>query len=187
MSCHRVSRELLERLRFGELDRRSAPHIDHLAGCARCQDEVGIDRALLRQLRRALAERVEDSEPSPMAFAAVRERALREESRGRWFSRTWRWVKLAPAGAAMAVMLITFVVGDDGDRPAAFVPRNSTWPGLLERADNDTIPVRDPWGDAWYLKYVNPSPPATGPIAFADPAPPPVHSPTVGEVTRWLQ
>jgi len=80
MSCHRVSRELLERIRFGELDRRSAPHIDHLAGCARCQEEVGIDRALIRQLRRALAERVEDSEPSPMAFAAVRERALREEA-----------------------------------------------------------------------------------------------------------
>jgi len=33
----------------------------HLGGCARCQEEVGIDRALIRQLRRALAERVEDT------------------------------------------------------------------------------------------------------------------------------
>lgn len=184
MSCHRVSRELLERLRFGELDRRAAPHIDHLAGCARCQDEVGMDRALVRQLRRALAERVEGSEPSPMAFAAVRERALREEERRSWFSRTWHWVRLVPAGAAMAVMLVTFVAGDDGDRPAAFVPRNSTWPGLLERAENDAR--HDPWADAWYLKYVSPSPPASGAIAFADPAPPP-RTTTVAEVTRWLQ
>ena len=41
MSCHRVSRELLERLRFGELDRRAAPHIDHLAGCARFFGDEG--------------------------------------------------------------------------------------------------------------------------------------------------
>lgn len=187
MSCHRVSRELLERMRFGELDHRSAPHIDHLADCARCQEEVGMDRALVRQLRRALVERVEEREPSPTAFAVVRERALREEDHATWLTRTWRWVRLAPAGAAMAVMLVTFVLGDDAGRPTAFEPRTSVWPGMLELAENNVHLLRDPWGDAWYLKYVMPSPPATGAIAYADLAPPPIRVAAALEPTRWLQ
>lgn len=174
MSCRRVSRELLERFRFGELDRRSAPHLDHLAACTRCQDEVGFDRALVRQLRRALAERLEGYEPSPMAFAVVRERALREAERQSWFGRGWRWVRLAPAGAAMALMLLTVVIGDDGERPSAFAPRSTVWPGLLERIDNEATLPADPWAGAWYLKYLSPSPPATGVIAYQDLAPPPV-------------
>ena len=185
MSCRRVSRELIERFRFGELDRRSAPHLDHLVGCGRCQEEIGFDRALVRQLRRALAERIAASEPSPLAFAAVRERALREEQRHAWSVRAWRWARVAPAGAAMAVMLFAVATGGDGSGSTAWEPRSTAWPGVLERADNDPG-NGDPWNGAWYLKYLVPSPPATGPSAYADPAPPPpARSAQTG--IGWLQ
>ncbi|MGH2455899.1 MAG: hypothetical protein ACRDHD_06540, partial [Candidatus Limnocylindria bacterium] len=77
MTCRRVSRELLERFRFGEeLDIRSAPHLDHLQICPTCREEVGIDRALVGQLRRALQARVEGYAPSAASWELVRERAL---------------------------------------------------------------------------------------------------------------
>jgi hypothetical protein len=75
MSCRRICRELVELVRFGELDRRSAPHLDHLAACRACRDEVGFDRALVQQLRVALAERVDAAAPSPQAWFMILERA----------------------------------------------------------------------------------------------------------------
>ena len=77
MSCRRICRELLWLARFGEFGPSSAPHLDHLAGCSACRDEVGFDRALVQQLRLALAERIASDEPSPSAWDVILERAPR--------------------------------------------------------------------------------------------------------------
>ena len=79
MRCRRICRELLWLSRFGELGPSSAPHLDHLAGCRGCRDEVGFDRALVQQLRVALAERVEGENPSPNAWDVIRQRAQAPE------------------------------------------------------------------------------------------------------------
>jgi anti-sigma factor RsiW len=91
MSCRTVCRELLELFRFGELDRRSAPHLEHLAACRSCRDEVGFDRELVDRLRVALAQRIEHEGPSGAAFAAILARAQSSEPLG------WRrWLHLNP-------------------------------------------------------------------------------------------
>lgn len=164
MSCRRVRRELLERLRFGELDGRSAPHLDHLRDCVACRDDVGIDRAVVRNLRRALAQRVADAAPSPTAFEAIRRRAL-EPPAPTWGDRLWRWARVVPAGAAIALLGFALV----GNVPSAGVaqgtaPRSVTWPGFQERAPFDPAPRRAFWTEGYLL----PSAPATGLIAYVD-------------------
>jgi hypothetical protein len=79
MRCKRICRELLWLARFGEFGPSSAPHLDHLAQCGHCRDEVGFDRALVQQLRVALAERVAEAAPSPGAWGAILERAQAPE------------------------------------------------------------------------------------------------------------
>ena len=79
MSCRRICRELLWLARFGEFGPSSAPHLDHLAGCRHCRDEVGFDRELVRQLQLALAERIEQAAPSPAAWGVILERAQAPE------------------------------------------------------------------------------------------------------------
>ena len=79
MSCRRICRELLWLARFGEFGPSSAPHLDHLAECRGCRDEVGFDRALVQQLRLALAERIEHAAPSPAAWGVILERAQEPE------------------------------------------------------------------------------------------------------------
>jgi hypothetical protein len=79
MSCRRVCRELLWLARFGELGPDSQPHLDHLAGCRGCRDEVGFDREMVRQLRVALAARVEGLQPSPSAWEGILRRAQASE------------------------------------------------------------------------------------------------------------
>ncbi len=79
MRCRRICRELLWLARFGEFGPSSAPHLDHLAYCGNCRDEVGFDRALVQQLRTALAERAEVAAPSPGAWSAILERAQAPE------------------------------------------------------------------------------------------------------------
>lgn len=111
MSCRRVSRELLERFRFGEeLDARSGPHLDHLEGCLACRQEVGLDRALVTQLRRALQARVDGYAPSPSAWQLVRQRALTEPapSLGRlsWLARLPAGLRAGGAVAAVALVLM---------------------------------------------------------------------------------
>ena len=58
VDCQRAARELIEFFRFGELDARSAPHLDHLEICLACREQVGMDRELVLRLQRALAARV---------------------------------------------------------------------------------------------------------------------------------
>jgi hypothetical protein len=79
MRCKRICRELLWLARFGEFGPSSAPHLDHLAGCGHCRDEVGFDRALVQQLRAALAQRIEQAAPSAGAWGVILERAQAPE------------------------------------------------------------------------------------------------------------
>ena len=80
MRCKRICRELLWLARFGEFGPSSVPHLDHLAGCRNCRDEVGFDRALVQQLRVALAERIANEEPSPRAWDVILARAQAPET-----------------------------------------------------------------------------------------------------------
>jgi hypothetical protein len=109
MSCRRIRRELLWLVRFGDFDAGSAPHLEHLAGCQGCRDEVGLDRALVRQLRTALAERIGDASPSPSAWEGVMARMAQPESTFRrpWSSRLAAFLRAgsAMAGASLALML----------------------------------------------------------------------------------
>lgn len=75
MRCRRICRELLWLARFGEFGPSSAPHLDHLSHCGNCRDEVGFDRALVQQLRTALAERIAQEEPSASVWDAILVRA----------------------------------------------------------------------------------------------------------------
>jgi hypothetical protein len=173
MSCRKVSRELLERFRFGEeLDARSAPHLAHLAGCPTCREELGLDRALVRELQRALRTRVVGHEPSPRAFNAVRIRALAtEEESINWGARLYRVLRLAPAGAAMAIMLVAVVNATSGEPRGALPERPFTWPGVMERVDNGPLTPKE---EAWWRQH-QPAPaitrPASGVIASIDPSP----------------
>jgi hypothetical protein len=112
MKCAKAQRELLWLARFGELGPSSQPHLDHLAGCRGCRDEVGFDRLMVQQLRIALAERVENARPSPHAWEAILERAQLPEPR----RAGWLWhrsagvvgrlrMATAMAGTGLAVIL----------------------------------------------------------------------------------
>jgi hypothetical protein len=101
VSCRRIRRELLWLVRFGDFDAASAPHLEHLAGCQGCRDEVGLDRALVRQLRTALAARIGDASPSPSAWEGVLARMSQPEPS---ILRPWsaRLAAFLRAGSAMA-------------------------------------------------------------------------------------
>ncbi|MBA4168925.1 MAG: anti-sigma factor [Chloroflexi bacterium] len=88
MTCRRICRELLWLARFGEFGPSSQPHLDHLAGCASCRDEVGYDRAMVQQLRVALAERIEGMTPSPDVWQRILHRAQAAEPAP---ARMWSW------------------------------------------------------------------------------------------------
>jgi hypothetical protein len=109
MKCRRICRELLWLARFGEFGPSSAPHLDHLSRCSGCRDEVGFDRALVQQLRLALAERIANDEPSPSAWDAILARAQAPESTGlAAFVRghaVWLAVRLRTATAVSAIAL----------------------------------------------------------------------------------
>jgi len=147
MSCRRVSRELLERFRFGEeLDARSEPHLAHLQSCGPCREEVGLDRALVAQLRRALRERVADASPSETSWSAVRARAISAAPARPFPAPLVRRLRLVPAAAAVSLMIFAVAVGRDADLPAAI--RVETRPAY------QAIPVAEPpWEMPWYLRY----------------------------------
>jgi hypothetical protein len=109
MSCRRIRRELLWLVRFGDFDAGSAPHLEHLAGCQGCRDEVGLDRALVRQLRTALAERIGDASPSPRAWEGVMARMSQPEPSMQrpWSARLAAFLRAgsAMAGASLALVL----------------------------------------------------------------------------------
>ncbi len=110
MSCARVCRELLELSRFGVLDVRSAPHIEHLVDCRACRDEIGLDRALVQQLRVALQARIEGATPSPAAWDRILRRTQSPEAGlAAWFRRR-SGVVLARLRTATAVSATALAV-----------------------------------------------------------------------------
>jgi hypothetical protein len=112
MSCRRVCRELLSFVRFGELGPRSQPHLDHLAGCSSCRDEVGYDREMVQRLRLALAARIEGMDPSPQVWEQILRRAQAPDPEPAvgWLTRLGiaaarRRTTTAMAGTALALVL----------------------------------------------------------------------------------
>lgn len=111
MSCRRVCRELLSFVRFGELGPRSQPHLDHLAGCASCRDEIGYDREMVQRLRMALAARIEGMDPSPQVWEHILRRAQAPDPEPEgWLGRLGaaavrRRTTTAMAGTALALVL----------------------------------------------------------------------------------
>lgn len=104
MRCRRIRRELLWLARFGEFGPSSQPHLDHLAGCRACRDEVGYDREMVGRLRAALAARIEGMSPSASAWKGILERAQAPEpSRiSVWWSRSSSIVARLRTATAMA-------------------------------------------------------------------------------------
>ena len=113
MSCSRARRELLEQFALGEeLGSRSAPHLAHLETCADCRREVGIDRALVKSLRRALADRVEGYAPSEASWGMVRLRTVDRPERP-WTLRVAHWGGMVSAAAAAGIMLFAVATAPD--------------------------------------------------------------------------
>ena len=105
MSCSRARRELLEQFALGEeLGPRSGPHLAHLESCADCRREMGIDRQLVKSLRRALEERVEGYAPSGASWAAVRSRTVDRPALP-WTARVLHWGGMVSAAAAAGIMI----------------------------------------------------------------------------------
>jgi hypothetical protein len=104
MSCRRICRELLWLSRFGELGPSSQPHLDHLVGCRSCRDEVGFDREMVRQLRVALAERIEGMQPSSSSWETILRRAQAPEPTrfAAWWQRSMGLVGRLRTATAMA-------------------------------------------------------------------------------------
>ena len=77
--------------------------------CQDCRDEVGLDRALVRQLRTALAARIGDATPSPRAWEGVLARMRQPEPS---VTRPWtsRLAAFLRAGSAMAGASLALVV-----------------------------------------------------------------------------
>jgi hypothetical protein len=170
MRCARISREVIEFFRFGDLDARSAPHLEHLAVCAACRDEVGLDRELVIQLQRALTARVEGHAASPGAWLEIRRRALESERTG-LFGRLLPGFRLAPLGAIVIVLIALLASSNLGPfRVAPSLPTTEpTWRNFQADASNDGA---DPFGGQWWLAYQSasaPSAPATGVLPTVDP------------------
>jgi anti-sigma factor RsiW len=130
MSCHKVSRLLLERFRFGELDADCDKYLAHVERCRECQDEIAVDRALATQLRRSLRERVDGFEPSPAVWRAVRLQAADPEPPGPWWASAVLAVTrgmrvMVPAAAVMlaAVLAWTSPADDGGQLISPFASR----------------------------------------------------------------
>ena len=180
MSCRKIRRELIERFRFGELDGRSAPHLEHLRGCVECRDDVGLDSVVVRNLQRALAVRVAAAGPSPTAFEVIRRRAL-EPPPPSMGERLWRWARVVPAGAAIALAGFAIIGGSPNGVPQAAAPRELAWPGFQERAPYDLVQRETFWTEG----YLVPSPPASGLIAWVDRSQAPDH-PAIGPANQGI-
>lgn len=156
MSCGRVRRELLEIVRFGEFGPSAASHLEHLSNCRHCRDEVGLDRGLVAQLRRALEARVDPGAPPSRAWYAILREVQRPEPRSgvlTWSASLIGRLRTATAmaGTGLALLLVLqmeVVPASSPDRsPAAGVGSISLealHPGPSERLGAEPPRRRDP-------------------------------------------
>jgi hypothetical protein len=137
MSCHRVRRELLWMTRFGEFGPDSQLHLDHLAGCRACRDEVGCDRHTVRLLRAALAARVDGMEPSSGVWEQVRTLAQQPEPRRlRWpWRRPGDVIALGRTLTAMAGTGLAVVLALNTQVVTVTLPQSDTPSSQTESAD----------------------------------------------------
>ncbi|MEP7082676.1 MAG: hypothetical protein ABI841_06835 [Chloroflexota bacterium] len=152
MSCGRVRRELLERFRFGELGPESAPHLDHLAHCHACRDEVGADRAHVAELRRALAARVGDASPPSGAWHGIVREAQHSEPRESlgmgWWSALVGKLRVATAmtGTGLALLLTlnlqALPLQPPVESPGA--PTGAARPSSVRAVEVGPVEARDP-------------------------------------------
>jgi anti-sigma factor RsiW len=124
MSCHKVSRALLERFRFGELDADCDKYLAHVERCRECQDAIAVDRELARHLRLTLRQRIDDFEPSPAVWRAVRLQAADPEPPGPWWATAVLSVSRAmrvmvPAAALMLAAVLAWTVPAGDSTPIA--------------------------------------------------------------------
>ena len=122
MSCKRAQRELLEHFALGEeLGSRSAPHLAHLQSCADCRREVGIDRELVENLRRALRARVDGSAPSEASWELVRRRTIDRPARS-WTARVVQWGGMVSVAAAAGTMMFAVATAPESRFPGTQSP-----------------------------------------------------------------
>jgi len=122
MSCKRARSELLDYFAFGEeLGSRSDPYLAHVQTCAECRREIGIDRAIVKNLRRALRERVEGSAPSAATWQLVRRRTVDRQERP-WAARLVQWGGMASAATAAVILLVGVVTAPE----SRLLPGSST-------------------------------------------------------------
>ena len=137
MSCRRICRELMWSVRYGELNASSQPHLEHLAGCGPCRDEVGFDREMVRQLRAALADRVDGLAPSPTAWEGILRRTQTPEP-GRWatwWSRSLGLVVRLRTATAMAGTGLALVLALNTQVISVAVPAATDSAGPSEGSD----------------------------------------------------
>jgi anti-sigma factor RsiW len=137
MSCRQARRELLEHFALGEeLGSRSGPHLAHLQFCADCRREVGLDRELVVNLRRALRERIQGSAPSAASWELVRRRTI-DQPQSSWTAHLVQWGGMLSAAAAAGVMLFA----------VATAPQRTLFPGtespFVASAERRAVPPVD--------------------------------------------
>lgn len=148
MGCSQVQHELLEHFALHEeLGPRSWPHLAHLETCAGCRDEIGVDRELVRQLRRALRARVEGSAPSAAAWRHVRRRTVDRPAQP-WTLRLVRWGGTLSAATVAAVMMFAVVTA-----PGTGLISSAESPFVASAARRALAPVDE---SSWPAAYVSP-------------------------------
>jgi hypothetical protein len=141
MSCRDVQRAVAELCFFGEQDALTSPHLEHLSGCASCRETAGLDRAIVRELRRALAARVEGHLPSEQAWSAVLRRTQQAPATPLWRQAQLRLGfgtggagvvgKLRTASAVASLMLAAVMANGQNSIPTlpSGPPQSATNPG----------------------------------------------------------
>jgi anti-sigma factor RsiW len=160
VSCSQARRELLEHFALGEeLGSRSGPHLAHLQSCAECRQEIGLNRELVANLRRALRDRVQGSSPSDASWELIRRRAV-DRPMVPWTVRVVRWGGMASAAAAAVIMMFAVVTAPESRLPGgqslfvASAPRRAvppldeaSWPAA--QLSTDVAPQRFPPLPGW--------------------------------------
>lgn len=164
MSCRRIRRELLAFVRFGELGPGTQPHLDHLAGCASCRDEVGYDREMVRRLRAALAARIEGMDPSPSVWEEIRRRAQAADPEpAGWLARLGAMAVRRRSTTAMAGTALALVLALNME-VVSVVPLPS--PSAEAAQPNDgSVATSLRWARASTLAVVSPEAPERGSVA----------------------